>query len=168
MLEDLGGVAVRGYRASTFSITQRSLWALEILCEEGFAYDSSIAPLRHDRYGIPDAPREPHERCGIFEFPVSVMRALGLEFPLGGGFFRLFPLRWTSRSLRAYEARGQAAMLYLNPWELDPGQPRVKGLKLTNRLRHYARLGATAGKLEKLLQRHSWGRMDALVPAVAS
>jgi len=168
MLEDLGGCQVRGYRASTFSITERSLWALEILAEEGFTYDSSIAPLHHDRYGIPNERKEPHVRelengKSILEFPVSILHAMGLDFPLGGGFFRLFPLSWTSKSLRRYEARNQPAMLYLHPWEIDPDQPRVRGLKWTNRLRHYARLGSTAPKLRRLLETHAWSTMaDAL------
>lgn len=164
-LEDLTGVPVLGYRASTFSIVDRSLWALDILREEGFLYDSSIAPLHHDRYGIPDAPREPHIRNGLQEFPVSTLHALGGTFPLGGGFFRLFPLRWTTRALRRHEAAGRPAMLYLHPWEIDPGQPRVKGLKLANRLRHYARLGATYGKLARLLDAHRWGTMRELLRA---
>jgi polysaccharide deacetylase family protein (PEP-CTERM system associated) len=166
MLEDVGGAPVLGYRASTFSITQASLWALDILAEEGFAYDSSIAPLRHDRYGIPDERREPHVRdlaAGrqIVEFPVSTMRVLGLTFPLGGGFFRLFPLSSTSRALRRYERAGSSAMIYLHPWELDPDQPRAKGLRFTHRVRHYARLKSTEGKLIRLLERHSWGTMEA-------
>ena len=178
MLEDLGGCEVRGYRASTFSITEKSLWALEILAEEGFSYDSSIAPLRHDRYGIPGERQEPHLRelesgRSLVEFPVSILHAMGRDFPLGGGFFRLFPLSWTLRSLRSYEARGQPAMLYLHPWEIDPGQPRVKGLKWTNRLRHYARLRSTKKKLKHLLEIHRWSTMadalgDLVEPPVAS
>ena len=113
-LEDLGGVAVHGYRASTFSITERTLWALDIL---------------------------------------STMRAFGREFPLGGGFFRLFPLRWTERAVARHAAAGRSAGLYLHPWEIDPGQPRVGGLSLMNRFRHYARLAATEGKLDRLLAR---------------
>ena len=175
MLEDVGGVAVRGYRASTFSIVEASLWALDILAEEGFAYDSSIAPLRHDRYGIPNAPRAPHVRelkgdRRIIEFPVSTMRLLGWRFPLGGGFFRLFPLSVTSAALRRYEQQGTGAMLYLHPWEIDPDQPRATGLRFTHRWRHYARLGAMEGKLRALLERHSWSPMDAVLkdlPAAA-
>lgn len=163
-LEDVGGVAVRGYRASTFSITERSLWALDILAEEGFTYDSSIAPVRHDRYGIPGSARDPHvkELDGgrrLAEFPVSTMRVWGREFPLGGGFFRLFPLRWTDRAVGRHAAAGRSAALYLHPWEIDPGQPRVGGLSFINRFRHYARLAATEGKLDKLLARHVWGPM---------
>lgn len=165
MLEDMGGVAVRGYRASTFSVTEDSLWALDILAEEGFLYDSSIAPLRHDRYGIPDEHRDPHVRelpCGrsMIEFPVSMMRVMGLTFPLGGGFFRLFPLSSASRALHRYEQRGSPAMIYVHPWELDPDQPRATGLKFTHRVRHYARLKTTESKLERLLTRHSWCPME--------
>lgn len=163
-LEDLGGVPVRGYRASTFSVTRKTLWALEILAEEGFAYDSSIAPLRHDRYGIPDERTEPHRRTlpsgrAIVEFPVSVMRVLGLRMPLGGGFFRLFPGLFAARSLRAHAARGAPATFYLHPWEVDPDQPRMRGLPWLHRFRHYARLGATRGKLDRLLARNPFGTM---------
>ena len=165
MLQDMGGVGVTGYRASNFSITKKSLWALDILAEEGFLYDSSIAPLRHDRYGIPDERRAPHVRelkggQRIVEFPVSLMRILGWTFPLGGGFFRLFPLPWTSRALNRYDRRGSSAMIYVHPWEVDPDQPRATGVKLTHRIRHYARLKTTEPKLERLLARHSWCPME--------
>ncbi|MHC4956753.1 MAG: XrtA system polysaccharide deacetylase [Planctomycetota bacterium] len=173
MLEAQGGVEVVGYRASTFSIVERSLWALDILAREGFSYDSSIAPLRHDRYGIPSAPVDPHVReleggASIHEIPVCTMGVMGRRFPLGGGFFRLFPLSWTSRALREYEARGQGGMIYVHPWEIDPDQPRVKGLKLTNKLRHYARLGSTLPKLERLLAEHAWGPLRERLGAPAA
>lgn len=156
LLEDLAGERVVGYRASTFSITEKSLWALEILADEGFLYDSSIAPLRHDRYGIPTAPKEPYSvsvtgERRILEFPLSVGSFLGWQFPLGGGFFRLFSLRWAKRSIARYERRGKCAMLYLHPWELDPDQPRVRGLGWLRRFRHYTNLHKTRAKLEALL-----------------
>ena len=165
MLQDVGGVAVTGYRASNFSITEKSLWALDILAEEGFLYDSSIAPLQQDRYGIPHEKREPHMRDlkdgqRIVEFPVSIMRVMGRTFPLGGGFFRLFPLSWTSRALNRYDQRGSSAMIYVHPWEIDPGQPRATGLKLTHRMRHYVRLKAMEPKLERLLAGHAWCTME--------
>lgn len=167
-LEDLGGVPVRGYRASTFSVTAESLWALDILAELGFVYDSSIAPLRHDRYGIPGERGDPHVRqlAGgrrLVEFPVGLMRVLGWRFPLGGGFFRLFPLSWTARGLRACEKRGEPGMLYLHPWEVDAEQPRVAGLGALRRFRHYARLSATLGKLDTLLRNHRWGTMAEIL-----
>jgi polysaccharide deacetylase family protein (PEP-CTERM system associated) len=166
LLEDLGSCEVRGYRASTFSITRRSLWALDVLAEEGFSYDSSIAPLRHDRYGIPGAPAAPHVRRlsegrSLLEFPVSVMRVLGWRFPLGGGFFRLFPLRWTERALRRQAAAGWPGMIYVHPWEFDPDQPRVQGIGLVRRFRHYYGLDRSRDKLDRLLSRNAFEPMGA-------
>jgi len=171
LLEDLAGAAVDGYRASTFSITERSLWALDILAEEGFRYDSSIAPLRHDRYGIPGAPARPHlrELSGgrtLAEFPVSFFSVLGWRFPLGGGFFRLFPLRFVVKGLAQYAARGVAGGIYVHPWEIDPDQPRVDGLALLPRFRHYVGLSRTHAKLERLLRAAEFTTMrDALAAA---
>ncbi len=158
LLEDLSGRPVEGYRASTFSITGRSLWALDLLAAEGFRYDSSIAPVRHDRYGIPGAPRTPHWRTvdggrRIAEFPISFGRLLGLRLPVGGGFFRLLPLSWTQRALGLYEGRGEPAGIYLHPWEFDPEQPRPAGLPALRRFRHYVGLGSAMGKLRSLLER---------------
>lgn len=172
LLEDLSGSAVEGYRASTFSITARSLWALDVLAEEGFSYDSSIAPLRHDRYGIPGAPARPHLRelesgRTLAEFPVSFFSVLGCRFPLGGGFFRLFPLRRIVKGFRRYAERGVPAGLYLHPWEIDPGQPRVGGLGVLPRFRHYVGLSRTHAKLERLLRTVSFTTMrEALAAAL--
>jgi len=172
LLEDLGGIAVHGYRASTFSIVESTLWALDVLHEAGFRYDSSVAPVEHDRYGIPGAPAVPHRRKvrdgEIVEFPVCTMRGFGRTFPLGGGFFRLFPLAWARRSVAEHEARGRSAMVYLHPWEIDPGQPRAKGLKWSHRFRHYARLGATEGKLRRLLSAGTWDTMGAILDRLAA
>jgi polysaccharide deacetylase family protein (PEP-CTERM system associated) len=170
LLEDLAGAPVTGYRASTFSIVTRSLWALEVLAEEGFSYDSSIAPVRHDRYGIPDAPRTPHllslpRGARLVEFPVSCSTLLGWRFPVGGGFFRLFPLRWTRRALHACAAAGHPGALYLHPWEFDPAQPRQRGLAFLSRFRHYARLDATAGKLDRLLSTTPFAPMSQVLAA---
>ncbi len=156
LLEDLSGQAVRGYRASTFSITEKSRWALDILAEQGFDYDSSIAPVVHDRYGIPSLPKDPHriplaDGRSIVEFPVSFGKKLGKRFPLGGGFFRLFSLRWAKATLRAHEAEERPASIYLHPWEFDPEQPRQKGLGLSRTFRHYARLHTTHPKLDALM-----------------
>ncbi|MHC4973468.1 MAG: XrtA system polysaccharide deacetylase [Planctomycetota bacterium] len=159
LLQDLSQQPVEGYRASTFSITNRSLWALDILAEEGFTYDSSIAPLRHDRYGIPDAPLAPHRRGTLVEFPVSFFTVLGCRLPLGGGFFRLFPLRWITKAFQQYAAQGMPAGLYLHPWEIDPDQPRVKGLGLLPRFRHYVGLSRTHAKLDRLLKAVSFTTM---------
>ena len=171
LLEDLCGQSVDGYRASTFSITEQSLWALDILAEEGFSYDSSIAPLRHDRYGIPTAPARPHLRelrsgRTLAEFPVSFFRVLGWRFPIGGGFFRLFPLRSMVKGLGQYAARGVPGGIYLHPWEIDPDQPRIDGLPLLPRFRHYVGLSRTHAKLERLLRAVPFTTMrDALAAA---
>jgi len=169
-LEDLVGERVLGYRASTFSVTRESLWALDILADEGFEYDSSIAPVRHDRYGIPGADRRPHRRPledgrSIVEFPVCFARLLGKRLPLGGGFFRLLPAWWTNRGLRRYEQRGESGMLYLHPWEFDPAQPRVGGLDWLSRFRHYTGLRSTEGKLRDLLGRFRFATMRSVLSA---
>ncbi len=153
LLEDLAGAPVIGYRAATFSIVDRSLWALDVLGEEGFRYDSSIAPVRHDRYGIPDSPRAPHDRTlrngtSITEFPVSCGSLLGVRLPVGGGFFRLLPLGWTRRALARLATPGT---IYLHPWEFDPDQPRPAGLPALNRFRHYVGIRKSLGKLDALL-----------------
>lgn len=167
LLQDLAQQPVEGYRASTFSITNRSLWALDILAEEGFTYDSSIAPLRHDRYGIPDAPLAPHRRGTLVEFPVSFFTLFGCRLPLGGGFFRLFPLRRVAKAFAEYAARNVPAGLYLHPWEIDPDQPRAKGLGLLPRFRHYVNLERTHAKLDRLLKTVSFTTMrDAIAAAL--
>jgi polysaccharide deacetylase family protein (PEP-CTERM system associated) len=157
-IEDASGAAVTGYRAPTFSIVRGSLWALEIVAEEGFEYDSSIFPIHHDRYGIPDAPRFPHRvglpgGAALIEFPISTLEIGGQRVPFsGGGYFRLAPYTFIRAALRRVNRReAMPAMIYLHPWELDPEQPRlpIRGL---SRLRHYANLRRTAVKLEQLLQ----------------
>ncbi len=166
LLEDLAQAPVNGYRASTFSIVERSLWALDVLAEEGFLYDSSIAPVRHDRYGIPGSPRAPHDRtlksgATIKEFPVSCGSLLGVRLPVGGGFFRLLPLSWTRRALATRRAPGT---IYLHPWEFDPDQPRPAGLPPLRRFRHYVGIGTALGKLDRLLGAVGFTTMaDALV-----
>lgn len=157
ILEDLTGTPVVGYRAPSFSIVKSSLWALDILAEEGFRYDSSIFPVRHDRYGIPDADRFPHRWAtrngnGISEFPISTFRVCGVNIPVGGGgYFRLLPYpvtRWAIGRLNQFERR--PAVLYIHPWELDAAQPRMPG-PLVGRFRHYINLHKTEGKLRRLL-----------------
>jgi polysaccharide deacetylase family protein (PEP-CTERM system associated) len=157
VLEQIVGRPVVAYRAPSFSIVPRSLWALDILVEEGFRYDSSIFPVRHDRYGIPRAEPSPHEiECAqgwLWEFPPAVYRLLGGHVPIaGGGYFRLFPLWFSLRGLRAVNQQaGQPFIFYLHPWELDPDQPRLRG-PWGSRLRHYVNLGATERKLTHLLR----------------
>jgi len=158
LLEDLVGQAVAGYRAPTFSITERTLWAVDILAEEGYGYDSSIFPIRHDRYGIPSAPRHIHLRHGrngatLVEFPPTTLRMLGCNLPVaGGGYLRLLPARLVHRALRAVNRRGWPAIVYFHPWELDPEQPRL-AVKGFSRFRHYVNLHRTAAKLRFLLSR---------------
>lgn len=168
-LEDAGGVRVTGYRAPSFSIDARTPWAHAILAEEGYSYSSSVAPLSHDHYGWADAPRRAHRPLAdadLIELPVSTMQALGKLVTTGGGFFRLLPTTLTDRAVRVANKReGRPAVFYFHPWEVDPGQPRVRQAPLKSRLRHYARLGAMAGKLEALLKHHAWGRTDAVVAA---
>ncbi|MBO9623598.1 MAG: DUF3473 domain-containing protein [Sphingomonas sp.] len=164
-LEDAAGTPVTGYRAPSFSIDRRTPWAHAILAEEGYRYSSSIAPLRHDHYGWPDAPRRAFRPLGdaeLIELPITLARVLGREITAGGGFFRLLPNAVTDGAVRAANADEAPAIFYFHPWEVDPAQPRVANAPLKSRLRHYARLGAMAGKLERLIASHSWGRMDAV------
>lgn len=163
LLEDLAGVPVAGYRAASYSITPKSRWALDILVEAGFAYDSSIFPVRHDLYGMPGAQRFPHvlETDGgakIVEFPPSTARVLGQNLPAaGGGYFRLYPYplsRWLMR--RVNDGEGQPTVFYLHPWEVDPDQPRVEtGWK--SRFRHYNNLDKCEARLRRLLGEFRFG-----------
>lgn len=170
VLEDAGGVAVTGYRAPSFSIDRRTPWAHAVLAEAGYRYSSSIAPIAHDHYGWPDAPRAPFRPLPdgqLIELPITIARVLGREVTAGGGFFRLLPQGVTERAIRAANAAGDAAMFYFHPWEIDPGQPRVHAAPLRSRLRHYARLGAMAGKLRALLSAHDWARVDRVAERAA-
>jgi len=165
-LEDAGGVAITGYRAPSFSIDKRTPWAHPILAEEGYAYSSSVAPLRHDHYGWPEAPRyafRPVADAGLVEVPVTVAEFGQRRMATGGGFFRLFPAALTNHAVRQVSADGQPAVFYFHPWEIDTGQPRVAAAPLKSRLRHYSRLGAMAGKLRGLIRAHRWDRMDRVV-----
>jgi len=164
ILEDIGGVQVRGYRAPSYSINAKNLWALDVLQETGHVYSSSIYPIRHDLYGMPDAPRFPFRfrPDGILEIPVTTVRMGGRNYPCGGGgYFRLLPygaFRWMLA--RVNEQDRQSGLFYFHPWEVDPGQPRVKGAPLKSRFRHYLNLDSMATRLERLLGDFSWGRMD--------
>lgn len=157
LLEDIIGAPIEGYRASTYSITKRSLWALDVLVEAGFKYDSSIFPIRHDLYGIPDAPQIPSristpKGASIIEFPMSTAPFFGQKLPVsGGGYFRLLPYWLTRAGLRKLNhSLGRPFIFYLHPWEVDPKQPRVRaGWK--SRLRHYTNLEHTAQRLRQLL-----------------
>lgn len=163
LLEDVGGVAVQGYRAPSFSIGSKNLWAFDSLARAGYRYSSSIYPIRHDHYGMPDAPRFAHQvREGVLEIPVTTLRLGGRNFPSsGGGYFRLLPYavsRWMLRQVNARD--GQPAIFYFHPWEIDAEQPRVAGIDAKTRFRHYVNIERMPGRLEQLLGDFAWGRMD--------
>jgi polysaccharide deacetylase family protein (PEP-CTERM system associated) len=166
LLEDLSGAAVRGYRAATYSIVRESMWALDILEELGFEYDSSIFPVRHDLYGVPDAPRAPYRVASgkLLEIPLTTVTIAGQRLPCGGGgYFRLLPyglFRWALRRVNRLDRL--SVIFYAHPWEIDPGQPRIHGSSLKSRFRHYTNLAATEGRLGRLLQDFHWGRMDEI------
>ncbi|OGW63376.1 MAG: hypothetical protein A2V83_07955 [Nitrospirae bacterium RBG_16_64_22] len=165
LIEDLIGEPVKGYRATTFSIVRETLWALDVLAEMGFAYDSSIFPIRHDRYGIPDAPRFPHRHSsGLIEVPPGTARVLGQNVPIaGGGYFRLFPpsfTRWGIR--RVNEKEKMPVVFYVHPWEIDPGQPRLPAGRLT-RIRHYRNLDRTEERLSDLLETFRFGTIGEML-----
>ncbi|MFP4573040.1 MAG: XrtA system polysaccharide deacetylase [Desulfobacterales bacterium] len=155
VLEDLSGAQVTAYRAPSYSITKKSMWAIDILRQEGFTADSSIFPIAHDMYGIPDAPRFRYElpQKGIEEFPLSTAVIFGRRIPVsGGGYFRLFPYWFTKTALkRINRQEKQPFVFYIHPWELDPGQPRFKNARLLSRFRHYNNLGKTRERFERLL-----------------
>lgn len=167
LLEDITGKPVKGYRAASYSITRKSLWALDILTEAGFTWDSSIFPIRHDRYGIPDSPAAPYSietASGnvIREFPLTTARVLGMSIPAaGGGYFRQFPypvFRYLFRNASGFGQRPQ--MFYLHPWEIDPDQPRYNNANWLSRFRHYTNLDKCYGRLERLLNDFSFGTVS--------
>lgn len=165
ILEQAGQVAVRGYRAATFSMGHRTPWAWTILEEEGHAYSSSIYPVAHDLYGEPDAPRAPYRPEGVktlLEIPISTVRLAGRNRPCGGGgYFRLLPYSLSRAAVRRINGREQRpAIFYIHPWEVDPAQPRPAGLPLRSRIRHYTGLIATESRLRRLLGDFAWGRVD--------
>ncbi len=165
ILEDLSAAAVIGYRAPSFSIGAENLWALDCLADAGYRYSSSIYPIRHDHYGMPDAPRFAHRiRHDLIEIPATTLRVLGRNLPSsGGGYFRLLPYaasRWMLRRVNAVDR--QAAVFYFHPWEIDVDQPRVDGISAKTRFRHYVNLGRMEQRLQQLLADFAWGRMDAL------
>ncbi len=154
ILEDAVGEEVIGYRAPTYSITQRTMWAIPIIEEAGFAYDSSIFPIYHDTYGIPDAPRFPHRipQTALAEFPISTFRIAGVNVPVsGGGYFRLLPYPVTRVCLRSLTSGGDPFIFYIHPWELDPSNPAVSGMSALGRFRTYTGLGTARSKFERLL-----------------
>ena len=165
-IEDAAGVGITGYRAPSFSIDARTPWAHAELAVAGYTYSSSVAPLRHDHYGWPEAPRyafRPLADAPLTELPVTVAQLGRRRLATGGGFFRLLPAALTDFAVRQVNGAGQPAVFYFHPWEIDPDQPRVATASLRSRLRHYSRLGAMAGKLRGLIARHEWGRVDGVV-----
>ena len=165
LLEDLSGHRVKGYRAPSFSIGESNLWAFDCLERAGYSYSSSIYPIRHDHYGMPDAPRFAHQvRAGLLEVPVTTARFFDRNWPAsGGGYFRLMPYavsRWLLQSVNRQDR--QSAVFYFHPWEIDAGQPRVEGVNAKTRFRHYVNLHRTEGRLQRLLADFNWGRMDEI------
>jgi polysaccharide deacetylase family protein (PEP-CTERM system associated) len=156
LLESIAGVPVLGFRAPSYSITARSLWALDVLIEEGYAYDTSIFPIRHDRYGIPLSDRHPYwiqrEAGSLLEIPASTVQWQGINLPIGGGgYFRLLPYGWTHWGItRLNQVENRPAVFYLHPWEIDPDQPRLQ-TSVATRFRHYGNLEKTETRLRKLL-----------------
>lgn len=170
LLEDAGGAPVKGYRAATFSIGANNLWAFDILQEEGYLYSSSVNPVRHDFYGMPDAPRfayKPRGDDGIVEMPITTLNRKGKNIPCGGGgYFRLFPYALFRRNLRQVHAQdNESAIFYFHPWEVDPEQPRIDGISLKTRIRHYLNLSRMERRLQRLLRDFRWGRMDEVFAA---
>lgn len=163
ILEDITGRAVTGYRAPSFSIGTANLWAHDCIAEEGYRYSSSVYPVRHDHYGIPDAPRFPWRLpSGLVEVPITTLHLFGRNWPAGGGgFFRLLPYALSRWQIAHFNTRDKRpAVFYFHPWELDPDQPRVTDATTKTRFRHYINLSRTAARLDRLLSDFSWGRAD--------
>ena len=163
LLEDIGGVAVRGYRAPTFSINASTPWAYNVLAETGHVYSSSVYPVRHDLYGAPNAPRFPHlvGSQGLWELPMTTVQLGGQNLPCsGGGYFRLLPY-WLFRiGPRRANRLGERAIFYTHPWEIDAEQPRVAAASALSKFRHYLNLDRTSGRLQRLLGDFAWDRVD--------
>jgi len=162
VIEDAAGRKVEGYRATSYSLTRKNLWCLKVLAEEGYTYDSSIFPVYHDRYGIPDWDRFPkavrQDGYTLYEVPPSTVRLMGCNLPMaGGGYLRLFPAWLTAGCIKSINSSEKMpAVVYLHPWEFDPGQPRIKTSALRS-FRHYNGLRGAQAKLEHLLRRFRFG-----------
>jgi len=164
ILEDLVGTEVKGYRAPSFSIGEQNLWAFECLERAGYLYSSSIYPIRHDHYGMPDAPRHAHAIGGLLEIPATTLRFLNRNWPAsGGGYFRLMPYGLSRWMLQRINRTDQLpAVFYFHPWEIDAEQPRIPGISRKTRFRHYVNIGCMESRLHRLLADFRWGRMDHL------
>jgi len=164
ILEDLAGYEVKGYRAPSFSIGEKNLWAFECLERAGYRYSSSIYPIRHDHYGMPDAPRHAHKVGNLLEVPATTLRFFNRNWPAsGGGYFRLMPYglsRWMIRRVNAVDKL--PAVFYFHPWEIDSEQPRIPNIGAKTRFRHYVNIGQMEHRLRRLLADFSWTRMDHL------
>ena len=171
ILQDITGRDVLGFRAPTFSVTRQTLWVLDVLAEAGLKYDSSIYPIWHDRYGIPDAPRfvfEVETRSGakIVEFPMPTLRIFGKNFPFGGGgYLRLFPLRFTTMAIRRFNKNGFPAIIYMHPWEFDAQQPKVP-LGRLQALRHYGNISRNLSKVGYLLKTFEWTNFETYLSQI--
>jgi polysaccharide deacetylase family protein (PEP-CTERM system associated) len=170
VLQAIGGVAVAGYRAPTFSIGPRNMWALRILRQEGYLYSSSINPIRHDLYGMPEAPRVPFRPFadGVLEIPMTTVRLFGCNWPCsGGGYFRLLPKALYRAGLtRVNQHDQQPGIFYFHPWEIDPDQPRIANPGWKSHLRHYTNLSRMTADVVLLLRHFSWDRMDRVYASV--
>lgn len=165
ILEDLSGVAVRGYRAPSFSIGTGNLWAFDCLQRAGYQYSSSIYPIRHDHYGMPDSPRFAYKvRDGLLEIPITTLRVLKRNLPSsGGGYFRLLPYaisHWMLGQVNSGDK--EAAIFYFHPWEIDTEQPRIEGISRKTRFRHYVNIDRMENRLNQLFGDFKWGRMDRI------
>jgi polysaccharide deacetylase family protein (PEP-CTERM system associated) len=165
LLEDISGKRVRGYRAPTFSINDKNWWSYDVLAGEGFEYSSSVYPIAHDLYGMPEAPRGafyPLAGSGFIEIPISTVRFNGRNFPAGGGgYFRLLPYAVSRMGIRHVNRKaGMPSIFYCHPWEFDPEQPRISSAPLKSRIRHYMNISAMGGRFSRLLRDFRWGRMD--------
>ena len=169
LLQDLSGQQVSGFRAPTFSVMHSTAWALDVLVEQGYRWDSSVFPVRHDRYGVPEAPAGPHLAVGpgegaLLEIPPLVIRRLGRNWPAaGGGYLRLFPVGLVGSALRSAAVKGFPGMIYAHPWELDPHQP-ILAMPRLSRWRHRVGLGRMEGKIQWLLQRFRFTSVAQLLP----
>jgi len=166
-IEDAAGVAVRGYRAPSFSINPHTPWAHEVMAEQGYSYSSSINPIKHDHYGWPDAPRfafHPLPDSELVEIPVTTAMLGKKRIAAGGGgFFRLLPYSYSRWAIRQVNADARPGIIYFHPWEIDPDQPRVANAPIKSKLRHYTNLDAMAGKLKRLMADFKWDRLDRIV-----
>ena len=166
ILEQAAGVHVQGYRAPSFSFDHSNPWVFECLAQAGYRYSSSVYPVNHDHYGMPDAPRFPYRPLGssLLEIPISTLRIGNRNLPIGGGgYFRFFPYVLSQRAIERFHAHERRPIVfYFHPWEIDPGQPRVEGLPLKSRFRHYVNLCKTEPRLKRLLDDFRWDTVDSV------